>query len=341
MQLTPMSPLPQIPPSDWAKNSVRKHIVGEDLLEAMKLAYPKLALDTNAILIGITDEDMYISESNWGYAFSYRDDDRFAIVSSAHLSESEDEDEKNNKPVKLEVMRKRLRKVVLRDIGFLHYQLQPSYSYDSILFATVDGVSDLDDIGDDYLESDAKARSQQHVEKGDPCFIVRHYTKPERERPSFATTTGCSGYFKEAGLETVQVDLRYGLLLDQRTDFFVPGMIPLELTRVVRTQDKVSRAFGIGGTHNLNVFLVGDKWPFTWMDLILEHGGRSHFQRSNWGWGYLDARYTNRDVSSSRYSGSVVKWNWPGWELKGRGLSYEFPDSGVTARPEQGALGTI
>src|ERR1700675_1331288 len=40
-------------------------------------------------------------------------------------------------------------------------------------------------------------------------------------------------------------------------------------------------AFGIGGSHNLNIFPVGNKWPFTRMDLIFEDGGRLHFRRSN------------------------------------------------------------
>jgi YD repeat-containing protein len=182
-------------------------------------------------------------------------------------------------------------------------------------------------------------RAELHVENGDPCFIVRHYAAKERDRPDLGVVDNCDGYYKELDLETVQVDLRYGLLLDQRTDFWIADKnIPLELTRVLRTQDSRSRAFGIGGNHNLNQFLVGDKWPFTWIDLVLENGGRSHFRRSNWGFGYLDARYTNRDMSGSKFAGSRIDWAWPGWALKGRGMTYEFPDPGGATRPEQAAL---
>ncbi len=124
------------------------------------------------------------------------------------------------------------------------------------MYENVEEASDLDGIGDDYLESDAKVRAPLHVEKDDPCFIVRHYFAAERERPGFGAVSGCSGFYKELGLETVQIDLRYGLLLDQRTDFLIPGTIPLDLTRVIRTQDLTSRAFGIGGNHSLNIFLV-------------------------------------------------------------------------------------
>jgi YD repeat-containing protein len=329
LQLLPMIPLPA-----WAENAPRNQYVAEDLITAMKLAYPKLDADPLAIVIGLTDADMYISQLSWYYAFSFREEERFAVISSAHLSGSED-----NKPVGADVLEKRLTKVFIRDIGILHYRLQPSHDYSSILYRNIDEATDLDDIGDDYLESDVIVRANLHVENGDPCFIVRHYAAKERDRPDLGVVDNCNGYYKELDLETVQVDLRYGLLLDQRTDFWIPdNNIPLELTRVLRTQDSRSRAFGIGGNHNLNVFLVGDKWPFTWIDLVLENGGRSHFRRSNWGFGYLDARYTNRDMSGSKFAGSRIDWAWPGWSLKAIGMTYEFPDSGSASRPEQGAL---
>jgi YD repeat-containing protein len=333
LQLLPMIPLPA-----WAENAPRKQFVAEDLITAMRLAYPELEADPQAIVIGSTDADMYISQLSWYYAFSFREEERFAVISSAHLGESED-----NKPVGADVLQKRLTKVFIRDIGILHYRLQPSHDYSSILYRNIDEATDLDDIGDDYLESDVIVRANLHVENGDPCFIVRHYvrhyTAKERERPDLGVVDNCNGYYKELDLETVQVDLRYGLLLDQRTDFWIADKnIPLELTRVLRTQDSRSRAFGIGGNHNLNVFLVGDKWPFTWIDLVLENGGRSHFRRSNWGFGYLDARYTNRDMSGSKFAGSRIDWVWPGWTLKGSGMTYEFPDPGSSSRPEQGAL---
>lgn len=329
--------LPTISPPDWARNVPRKQLVAEDLVTAMRLAYPTQAAEPGSVMIGITDEDMYISALNWTYAFSFRSEERFAVISTAHLSEP-GEDSDNDKPVSADVLQKRAAKALTRDVGILHYRLQPSNSYSSILYRYIDEPSDLDGVGEDYLESDVMVRADLHVTSGDPCFIVRHYTTPEREHPEAGAVAECSGYYKETGLETVQIDLRYGLVLDQRTDFMVKDRIPLELTRVLRTQDDRSRAFGIGGNHNLNVFLVGDKWPFTWMDLVLEHGGRSHFRRSNWGFGYWDARYTNRDANRNMYSGSTIDWAWPGWKLKGAGMTYLFPDPNGASRPEQAAL---
>lgn len=329
--------LPTISPPDWARNVPRKQLVAEELVTAMRLAYPTQAAEPGSAMIGITDEDMYISALNWTYAFSFRSEERFAVISSAHLSEP-GEDSDNDKPVSADVLQKRAAKALTRDVGILHYRLQPSNSYSSILYEYIDEPSDLDGVGEEYLESDVMVRADLHVTSGDPCFIVRHYTTPDGEHPEVGAVAECGGHYKETGLETVQVDLRYGLVLDQRTDFMVKDRIPLELTRVLRTQDDRSRAFGIGGNHNLNVFLVGDKWPFTWIDLVLEHGAHSHFRRSNWGFGYWDARYTNRDANRNMYSGSTIDWAWPGWKLKRAGMTYLFPDPNGASRPEQAAL---
>lgn len=330
--------LPAISPPTWAKNVTRKQFVAEDLVTAIKLAYPHQAAEPGAVMMGITDDDMYISELNWTYAFSFRSEERFAVISTSHLAESVDGD---NKPLGAGVLQKRTAKMLRKDLGILYYRLQPSNNYGSVLYDYINDVADLDDIGEDYIESDVIVRADLHVREGDPCFVLRNYTAPEREHPELGTVADCNGYYKEPNLETVQIDLRYGLLLDQRTDFRIQDHIPLELTRVLRTQDDRSRAFGTGGNHNLNIVLIGDKWPFTWVDLVLEHGGRSHFRRSNWGFGYWDARYTNRDVNSSKFRGSTIDWGWPGWKLKSGGMTYLFADANGASRPEQAALAGI
>jgi len=326
--------LPPISPPEWAKDPARKQFVAEDLVDALKLAYPKLGADRKAVIIGLTNEDMYISGLRWKYAFSFREEERFAIISSARLFQGEED----QKPVSPQVVQKRVTKLLIRDVGILYYRLQPSYNYKSILYREVVDPSDLDTIGDDFLKQDALVRAELHVENGDPCLIVRHSIEAPKQHPESGIVNSCSGYYKNPDLETVQIDLRYGLLLDQRTDFLASDTIPLELTRVLRTQDPRSRAFGIGGNHSFNIFLVGDKWPFTWIDLVLEHGGRSHFRRSNWGFGYWDAHYTNRDRNESRFIGSTIDWAWPGWKLNNSGITYRFADAARATRPEQAAL---
>jgi YD repeat-containing protein len=75
------------------------------------------------------------------------------------------------------------------------------------------------------------------------------------------------------------------------------------------------------------------------MDVILADGGRVHYKRSNWGFGYWDATYSESNFGRSEFSGSKVSWNWPGWKLVEPGRrTYYFPDGGHLQRPEQSAL---
>jgi YD repeat-containing protein len=277
---------------------------------------------------------MYISEMNWSYAFSWRQEERFAVVSTARMDPLF-----SKEPADPKIVEARARKMITKDIGLLHYRLQPSYDFSSAVYDYIDDVEDLDNMGEDFLTSDAQVRAERRLQNGDPCFTIRHYDLLDKTRTDSGILTGCSGETKQLNLEIMEVDLRYGLFLDRRTEFYNPGQIPLQFTRVLRTQDSRSRAFGIGGNHNLNIFPVGNRWPFTWMDVILADGGRVHYKRSNWGFGYWDATYSESNFGRSEFSGSKVSWNWPGWKLVEPGRrTYYFPDGGRLQRPEQSAL---
>jgi YD repeat-containing protein len=318
----------------WTRDESRHQLVAEELVEAMKRAYPQLANDPDAVLVGVTDEDMYISQLNWSYAFSWRQEERFAIVSTARMDPAFD-----GAPADPSIAAARARKMMTKDIGLLYYRLQPSRDYSSALYDYIGGVEDLDGMGEDYLTSDTLLRAEQRLQDGDPCFTIRHYYDSDKLRADSGILTGCSGIEKQLNLEIMEVDLRYGLFLDRRTEFYAPGPIPLRFTRVLRTQDSRVRAFGIGGNHNLNIFPVGNRWPFTWIDLILADGGRAHYKRSNWGFGYWDAMYSESGSGGSEFSGSKISWNWPGWKLvEPSGKTYYFPDAGPLQRPEQTAL---
>jgi predicted Zn-dependent protease len=187
---TSIALLPSIPLPRWGENAARKQYVAEDLITAMQAGYPKLAAAPEAILIGVTDADMYISALKWDYAFSYRDEERFAIISTAHLAEDEDGKTQGD-----DVMERRLRKVLARDVGSLHFRLQPSQDFRSIMYESLGDAAELDDLGDDYLESDVEVRADLHVEQGDPCFVLREYTQPERAHPEHGAVRNHAGRF--------------------------------------------------------------------------------------------------------------------------------------------------
>ena len=122
----------------------RQQLVAEEVIELMKRTHPKLVEDPNAILIGLTDEDMYIRKKNWQYAFSYRTEGRFAVVSSARMDPVNFGD-----PADDDLLDRRMRKMVLKNIGLLYYQLPSNHDPKSVLYNNVMGVEDLDRMGED------------------------------------------------------------------------------------------------------------------------------------------------------------------------------------------------
>ncbi len=137
------------------------------------------------------------------------------------------------------------------------------------------------------------------------------------------------------------VDLGTGLFVYEKTDLFLPDLIPLKLTRTYRQNDPISRTFGIGTSMPYDMFMVGDNNTFpegyTFQDLILADGGRIHFSRispctgAN---GYCD--FTNavyeHTTSGTDFYGAIVRFQGcspsGSWTLtKKDGTVYCFPDS--------------
>ena len=99
------------------------------------------------VLIGLTRSDMYIPGLGWSYAFSYRSTDRLvAVVSSARM------DHGCMSLVLADEARQldRLRKMVGKNIGVLHYRLPLSRDPRSMLYAQVGGPQELDVMADSY-----------------------------------------------------------------------------------------------------------------------------------------------------------------------------------------------
>jgi ABC-type nitrate/sulfonate/bicarbonate transport system substrate-binding protein len=110
------------------------------------------------------------------------------------------------------------------------------------------------------------------------------------------------------------VDLYTGLFVLQKTDLALSDVMPLALTRTYRQADARSRAFGIGATHPYDMFLVGDTFPYTYIDLTLEDGGRVHYNRVSPGTSYSDAVYQHVSTPTDWYQSSIA-WNGIGWTL--------------------------
>jgi RHS repeat-associated protein len=183
----------------------------------------------------------------------------------------------------------------------------------------------------------------------DPGAVIYEFSGAMVAPPSLAPNQGpapgsCNGTAGDP------VDCGTGLFVLNKTDLFLPDVIPIKLTRTYRPVDSVSRAFGIGTTHPYDIFLVGDTLPWTFTDLVLPDGGRIHYKRISPGTGFTDAVYQNTS-SPTIFYGSTISWNpnllpsfafVGGWELKLKnGTVLGFPDSEFALVPEQAGLAFI
>lgn len=123
----------------------RQQVIAEEAVELMKMKYRDLVSDPNAVVIGFTDEDMYIRKRNWQWAFGYWTQQRFAVVSSARMNPAN-----LGAPANDALTEARLRKMVLKNIGVLFYLYPTNYDPKSVLYDEVHGVEDIDNMGDDF-----------------------------------------------------------------------------------------------------------------------------------------------------------------------------------------------
>lgn len=127
---------------DWGRGQV----VAEQLIESMRAGYPSLDGDPAALLIGITEYDMYIRDvPDWRWAFSLRTGGRFVVISSARMDPANyllDPDP--------ELLHLRLRKMITKSLGLLYFRLPLSDDPTSVLYHSILGLEDLDAVGEDF-----------------------------------------------------------------------------------------------------------------------------------------------------------------------------------------------
>src|SRR5262249_12969171 len=127
-------------------------------------------------IIGITQQDMYIASHamRWRYGFSYRSGNS-VVISTAHM-----------RPFlaglrgKQDVIQTRARKILTSNIGALVYRLPPSRDPSSVLFNRINGVDDIDVMGESFEGLGAQA-------------VVSSYTTLHRQAPVAAELKSTSG----------------------------------------------------------------------------------------------------------------------------------------------------
>src|SRR5262249_38028981 len=131
------------------------------------------------------------------------------------------------------------------------------------------------------------------------------------------------------------VDLGTGLYVRSSADIVLPGEPPIWFMRTYVNRDARSRAFGIGGMHSYDSFLVGDSAAFSAIDLVRDDGSQIHFVRTSPGTGLADAVLEHRGTPTEFHRGTL-RWNGSGWTIElQNGGRYRFLGCHEAVRPGQ------
>jgi YD repeat-containing protein len=273
--------------------------------------YPDLARDPSAIIIAVTSTDIYIPSLGWSYAENLRREGRFAVISSARLHPLPVLDKLNP-----EWLASRLQKLLTKNIAMLYFGLPMSEDYTSLLSGGVLSGREIDRMAGDIVGQ--QGQWSPFIDAGAPAITL--YKVPGKE---LVWTRGWADHAlldTKADLFTAELDV--GLLVQRKADFLFPNEPAMNFVRVYRNQDERARAFGVGGTHEFDMFL-GGKMRVA-VDLILADGLRVQFLHKGPVLGEAGDVYEPRHPERERFIRAVFSGNI--WHVKTRaGWVYDFP----------------
>ena len=239
--------LPALALDRAVRNEQRGQLIAEELIALMGRNYPKLACDPDAVLIGITSQDMYVYTLDWDYAVNFHPNSRLAVISSARFDPQFD-----GQPPNSGLLAARTRKLLTKNIGMLHYGLGFSNDPFSIMGFTNRGGDELDGRRNHFVARDLMYRVNSSVSAepnrssglgaetesggGDPSLRILHPYLRSRHRPDWVMDTAYRVVrAAETDVDTFQADLRNGMFIMSTTDFYVPGRMPIKFSRAFLT----------------------------------------------------------------------------------------------------------
>jgi len=140
--LTVIVSTPSAVPSDMV-DPLREQVDAATLMRHMNRLFPDAYADLNATLIGITPVDLYDQSSHFRYVFGVKrtSADPKGIISTFRM-----DPKSYGEPVDDELLFTRARKMFSRYVGLLYYGLATNSEPGSLLYDSILGLSDLDNM---------------------------------------------------------------------------------------------------------------------------------------------------------------------------------------------------
>jgi len=308
-----VSLLPPVSLDPGLVDNTREQIVAEKSVEFLQRKYPELTRDPSAILVALTSSDMYIRSFGWDYAENLRHEGRFAVISSARLHPPRLMEELNP-----EWLNSRLQKQLSKNLAILYFDLPMSSDYTSLLSGGVLSGTEIDQMGSSIVG--AEGRWDPFLDSGEPAITI--YDIPGKAPIWKRAYIGSA--LPDTATQVFCADLPLGMFVQRKADFLFEDEPALQFSRLYRNQDDRSRAFGIGGSHSFDMYLVG-QMGFA-IDLVMDDGGRIHFVHQPPRPGQRGDVYQVTGETDERFANTQAVFLGNTWQIKtSDGWTYFFP----------------
>jgi YD repeat-containing protein len=290
----------------------RGQLDADSFLDKLPSMYQSLADDPANILIAVTSRDIYASSLGWSYTENLRSDDRFAMVSSARLHPPSLLARANP-----EWSNSRLQKLLTKNIAVLYFDLPMSSDYTSMLSGGILSGAEIDLMSGSIIG--AERRWDPFVDEDD----VEVTLSDVPGKPLFWRMASSYDSLRDTSAHSFKADLSVGLFISGQVDFNFDGAFPLQLERVYRNEDPMSRAFGIGTNDSMDIFLAGQMGHY--IDLVHEDGSPIRFEHAPYTAGKGDT-YKAAPRSGDPFSKAEAFYRNNMWTVERKdGWKFYFP----------------
>jgi len=275
--------LPAIEANSASYYPNRKQYAAEDLIADMKFEHPELARDPNAVVIGLTDEDIFqrwLEGSNFTY--SYHAGYRFGIVSTRRMDPAFWGDPPSD-AVRLASTRQMLTKYV----AFMYFHIPVSDDPTSIMRQPLTPDGGSDNLYESDLHSEESANGLEG--SGWPCisYIYSYSTQQLTAVSPEPMDCNLTPAPQSTDEEVFEVQLGAARFVTHGMDMKLDSKPPLDYRRAYLSDYAQKRSLGWGTDVSFNRGLTSDgPSALTYIEIVREDGTRDRLERVSPGRGF-------------------------------------------------------
>ena len=307
--------LPAVPLSESSYSLPRQQYAAEDVIADLRQGEPALARDPDAVLIALTDEDIYRKlESDDRFTYSYHAEYRLGVVSTHRMDPGFWGD-----PPSEAIRLANTKQMLTKYVGYMYFHVPLSYDPTSVMRwpLTPDGGSD--NLYQSDLHSEESANGLQG--NGWPCIsFVYSYSRgqmaPVSQGPADCNLTPPPTSPDE---EVFSLELGRGRFVDHGMDLKVESTPPMEYRRAYISDYARQRALGWGADVSFNTGLTSDgASALTYIEIVREDSRRDRLERISPGRGFSSGvMFEGEDPRHDTY-GARMTWDRDHFKIKYR-----------------------